>query len=147
MPGNPLPDSVWNRHANPKSGWSRLAVTPILVYALFTRRWRLLGATLLFVLVNPVLFPEPEEPPTEDFMYQVVRAEERWLDEERPLLGWGYPEVLNVASLVGSILAFWSAVRRDARGTVLGTVLLMAGKLGFVRALVTWNRATASDTE
>ena len=143
---NPLPRQFWDRHANPKSGWSRLLATPVLIFALYARKWLLLGLTVLFLAVNPILFPEPDEPPTEDFMYQVVRAEEQYLSEGRPLFGLGYPAVLNVLSAAGSILALWSALRRNVRGTALGTALLMAGKLGFVNALVELYRESEGET-
>lgn len=132
---NPLPETVWRRHSNPKSGWSRLASTPVLVYALYARRWKLLAATVLFVIVNPVLFRPPDEPPETDFMYRGVRGEELWLEEGRPLFGADYPQVLNVFSAVGSIYAFWSAIRRKPLGTLIGTAVLMIAKLGFVRAV------------
>lgn len=131
-----LPADVWDRHANPLSGWTRLAATPVLVYALFTRRWRLLAATIGFLVVNPVLFPAPEEPRSGEFMHDVVRAEEWWVSADRPMFGTGYPEVLNIATTIGAGVALWSAWRRNALGAVVGTITLMAGKLWFVGALV-----------
>lgn len=132
---NPLPETVWNRHSNPRSGWSRLAVTPVFVYALYARRWKLLAVTVVFLVVNPVLFREPEEVPETDFMYRAVRGEELWLEEGRPLFGFDYPAVLNVFSAAGSAYALWSALRRRPVGTAVGTVVLMAAKLGFVKEL------------
>jgi len=138
-----LPDAAWNRHANPLSGWSRLAATPVLFYALYARRWRLFLGTLAFLAVNPVLFPEPES--TEGFMHDVVRAEEWWLGEGRPLFGTGYPEVLNVATTAGTVLALLSAVRRRPLGTLVGTAILIVGKLSFVAALVGAYRHSQAD--
>ena len=131
-----LPADVWDRHSNPLSGWTRLAATPVLVYALFTRRWTLLAATIGFLVVNPVLFPAPEEPRSGAFMHDVVRAEEWWVAADRPMFGTGYPEVINIATTIGAGLALWSAWRRNLLGAVVGTITLMAGKLWFVGALV-----------
>ncbi len=56
-------DWFWTRHANPKSGWSRVPTGAVIVYAVYQRDWRLLTTALLWTLVNPVLFAPPE---TED---------------------------------------------------------------------------------
>ena len=65
---NPFPDRFWDRHSNPKSGWTRLLATPVLVFAIYGRKWLLAGLTVLFIAVNPILFPEPDEAATDDFM-------------------------------------------------------------------------------
>ena len=133
-----LPKSVWNRHANPKSGWSRMLSTPLLMAAIYLRKPRLLLATLVFVVVNPVLFPEPTEEQQSDFMYRVVRAEEAWIDSGRPLVGLEYPQVLNILNGGATAYALYAAVERRPKETAAGTAAAMALKLWFVWALVQW---------
>jgi hypothetical protein len=48
---------------------------PVLLYAVYHRRPRLLAAGIGFLLINPVLFPEPER--TDNWLSEVVLAE-RW---------------------------------------------------------------------
>jgi hypothetical protein len=54
-----LEDRVWARHANPKSGWSRVPTGPLIVHAVYRRDPRLLGAALLWAVVDPLVFPPP----------------------------------------------------------------------------------------
>lgn len=130
-----LPETVWRRHSNPKSGWSRLLSYPLLVLALYTRKAWLLGATLAFVVLNPILFAEPETEP-DDWMYRVVRAEREWTEAGNPLLGLGFPQVLNLLQIPVFCYNVYAAYRRYPVRTVLSTVATMALKLWFVAELV-----------
>jgi carbon monoxide dehydrogenase subunit G len=146
MLGSSLPDGFWNRHSNPKSGWSRMLLMPLLAAAVYARRPRLLLATVAFAVLNPLLFPEPEEPPTGDFMYRVVRAEEAWTREGRPLFGPGYPEVLNGLNVAATLYTVYAAAKRRPAGTVLATAASMGLKLLFVAEVVRWHdRETRGD--
>lgn len=133
-----LPENVWNRHSNPKSGWSRLASYPILVFALYARNWRLFGATAVFVLLNPILFPEPESE-SDEWMSRVVRAEQAWTDAGKPLVGFDFPQVLNLVQIPVFCYNIYAAYRRYPTRTLLATIATMALKLRFVAALVEWH--------
>jgi hypothetical protein len=131
-----LPDAVWDRHANPLSGWSRLLATPVLFAAIYWRRPRLLLATVAFLVLNPVLFSPPDEDAADDFMYRVVRAEEAWDDTGNSVLALTYPQVLNVLNLGAAAYALVAAVRRRPLGTALGCAATMGLKLWYVGELV-----------
>ena len=92
-------DVMWARHSNPKSGWSRLASWPLFVMAVYFRKRWLIVLTILFGIINPVLFSEPENA-EDDWMYRVVQAEKRWLDDGNRLLGLRYPQNLNSIGLL-----------------------------------------------
>ncbi|WP_425492879.1 DUF6653 family protein [Natrinema amylolyticum] len=79
-------DAVWDRHSNPKSEWTRLLAYPVLIAAGFARRWRLVALTGLFLLVNPLLFPEPEST-SDNWMSIVVRAERQGASGETRFSG------------------------------------------------------------
>ncbi|MFC6719508.1 DUF6653 family protein [Natrialbaceae archaeon GCM10025810] len=130
-----LPDEVWARHSNPKSGWTRLLAYPALIYAVYARSWRLLGATLAFLAVNPFVFPEPKTEP-DDWMYRVVRAEQRWSEAGRPFVGVGFPQVINLIQVPVFAYNVYSAVRRRPVRTIVSTAATMALKLWFVDELV-----------
>ena len=55
----------WLRHANPVSVWTRFAVLPLLALAIWSREWigwwslAAVALVLVFMLVNPLLFPPP----------------------------------------------------------------------------------------
>lgn len=116
-----------------------MLITPLLMGSIYLRKPRLLLATLVFVVVNPVLFPEPTEDQQDDFMYRVVRAEEAWTDSGRPLVGLEYPQVLNILNGGATLYAIYSAVKRRPTETVVGTAAAMALKLWFVWTLVRWH--------
>jgi hypothetical protein len=68
----------------------------------------LLGLTLLFLLINPVPFPEPNEE-LDDWMYKVVRVEERWTNDGHRLIGPGYPQIYTNKKLHTSRRTDYSA--------------------------------------
>lgn len=88
-------EQFWTRHSNPKSGWSRVATSPLLVYAVYRRKWRLLAAGLFWVVVDPVLFPPPES--DDAWITRAVLAERWWVrNEENGTVGLSYPNVCNL---------------------------------------------------
>ena len=127
---------LWARHSNPKSGWSRVPIGPILVYALYHRKWMLLAAALLWTAINPILFSSPEN--DDAWMTRAVLAERWWTrEEENRTLGLSYPNVCNIGSLVATVYTLYVAWRRRPVGTALGTGLAVGLKLWWVRELVT----------
>jgi hypothetical protein len=138
-----LPDRVWDRHANPKSGWTRLLAHPVLIAAIYTRKWRLFAAAVAFLVINPVLFSEPESA-EEAWMSRVVRAEQRWTDAGEPLFGIGFPQVLNLVQVPVFCYNLYAAARRRPLGAVLSTAAAMGLKLWFVNELV---KRTENGTE
>jgi hypothetical protein len=139
-----IPDALWRRHANPKSGWSRLLVTPLLLYAVYRRDGRLAAVAVAFTVVNPVLFPPPED--DDAWMTRVVLAERWWVDErEEPVLSGSYPGVLNLLNLPVSAYALLAAYRKHpARAAAAGLASVLL-KLGFVAELVRRYDAAKAD--
>ncbi|WP_321166987.1 DUF6653 family protein [Halopenitus persicus] len=104
-------ETFWNRHSNPKSGWSRMLVSPVLLYAVYQRRWRLAGAVVVFTVVNPVLFGPPAD--DQAWMTRVVLAERWWtMEHGQPVFELSYPNVLNVLNIPVAGYAFIAAYRR-----------------------------------
>ncbi|WP_066413870.1 DUF6653 family protein [Halorubrum aethiopicum] len=130
-----IPDALWKRHANPKSGWSRVLITPLLLYAVYRRSGKLTALALAFTIVNPVLFSPPED--DDAWMTRVVLAERWWVDERgKPVLSRSYPAVLNLINLPVFAYALLAAYRkRPARAALAGLASILL-KLGFVAELV-----------
>ncbi|WP_135302550.1 DUF6653 family protein [Haloarcula amylovorans] len=122
----------WARHANPKSGWTRVAAYPLLVACLYRRDWRGVALTLAFVALNPFLF----SPPADDsaWMTRGVYGERLWMtaDHDR----FDYPGVLNYANGAASLYLLYAALRRRPAETALATALSMALKFWFVAEMV-----------
>jgi hypothetical protein len=122
-----LADAVWQRHANPLSGWSRVVVLPVLMYGIYSRRPRVVAAALGFTLVNPVLFSPPED--ADAWMTRVVLGERMYYrnrEGRRPV------EALNYVNGPLTAAAVYAAYRRRPGRTALFTALSMASKLLFV---------------
>ena len=129
-----LEDAFWTRHANPWSGGTRYAVSPVLTYALYHRNWRLLGLSLAFAAVNPVLFPPPKD--TDGWLSHAVLAERAWLEAGNGTLGTDYPNVLNLLNVQVTLYTLYAAVRRRPVGAAVGTALQMALKTLWVESVI-----------
>lgn len=128
-------EQFWARHSNPKSGWSRVPTGPVLVYAIYHRRWRLLVAGFLWTLLNPVLFPPPED--EEAWMTRAVLAERWWTRiEGNPTVGLSYPNVCNLGSAATTVATILAAWRQRPVGTAVGTTLAVSLKFWWLRVLV-----------
>lgn len=138
-------DVFWNRHSNPWSGWTRLLVSPALLFAIYHRNWRLLAATVGFAVVNPVLFPEPTR--TDDWMTRGVLAERYWFETGHDTFGLSFPTILNTLNVPVSLLAVYAAVRKRPLLTVVGTATAMGLKLWFVDELIAYREARVGDEE
>jgi len=123
--------AFWERHANPASGWSRTVTMPVLLYAVYHRRWRLLVATVAFTLLNPVLFSPPDD--ADAWMTKVVLAERQWRESGDDL---GALQLLNVGNGLATLYAVYAASRRDVGGATVAGALAMTLKFAFVDALV-----------
>ncbi|MFC7136430.1 DUF6653 family protein [Halobaculum litoreum] len=127
-------DTFWERHANPKSGWSRFLSVPLLLLAAYTRDRRVLALALGWTLVNPVAFPRVERGPEVDpaWMTRVVDAERAWLRGETSPGAW---HRLNTVSGPVTAYALYAAYRRRPGRAVAAGAVSMALKLAFVWGL------------
>ena len=139
-------ENMWGRHSNPKSGWSRMAAGFVAVAALYHRKWNLLGLTLLFLIINPVLFPEPSEE-LDDWMYKVVRAEERWTNDGHRLIGLGYPQILNTVSIPIGLYGLYAAYKRKPVSTVVFTLASQGLNQWCLKEIIEYYEAVDSKEE
>ncbi len=128
-------EQFWSRHSNPNSGWTRVPSGALIVYAVYRRNWRLLGAALVWTVINPLLFSPPE---TEDaWMTRAVLAEKWWIREQaNPTVGLDYPNICNTAGALGFVYALYAAWRQSPRGAALGVMASIGLKLWWLRVLV-----------
>jgi hypothetical protein len=128
-------DQFWARHSNPWSGWTRVPSGAVIVYAIYRRNWRLLGAALLWTAMNPFLFSPPKN--KDAWMTRAVLAERWWVrDETNRPVGLGYPNICNTAGALGFIYALYAAWRQSPSGATLGVVASIGLKLWWLRVLV-----------
>jgi hypothetical protein len=129
-----LEDAFWERHSNPKSGWSRTLLTPLFVLACYRRDRRLFLAAVVGAVLNPVAFPPPE-PDTKSWMTRGVRAERWWLETGHDTLDLGWPNVLNVLNLPAFGYALYAGYTRRPVRSALATAVSMALKFGWIELI------------
>jgi hypothetical protein len=129
-----LEATMWARHENPWSGWTRVPAGPALVLAVYLRSKRLLALVLGWTVLNPFVFSPPDED-VDSWMTRGVRAERWWLDRGNGTIGLAWPNLLNVAGAVAFVAAFVAAVARRPRETAVATMLASGLKLAWIEAI------------
>lgn len=139
----------WDRHANPWSVYTRMLALPLLVTAIGARAWvgawalPLTVAVLLWILVNPRLFPPPRS--TTSWASQVVLGERVWMEDSHGRvpghhcraarrLGW-----LSAAGLPFLAWGLWALAPWPV---AFGLVVTMGAKLWFADRMVWLYRDT-----
>ncbi len=126
--------TFWERHSNPKSGWTRALSYPVLMLALYRHDWRTLALTVLFVAVNPILFSKPDPQKVADsWMYKGVLGEQLWIEHGDKS---GYPNLLNRLNVPIFCYGLYSAYRQKPRETAICTALSAGLKFWFVGEMV-----------
>ncbi len=137
-----MSDTVWRRHANPWSVWTRFTCMPLIVLAIWSWGWigwaaiLPIAVTVLWTYLNPRAFPEPAHFDSWASFgvmgerIHIYRPGEVAAHHALPLkwLTWG--------PLVGIIPLIYGLVIRDPWLTILGTVLTMLLKMWFVDRMV-----------
>jgi len=138
-----LPDWFWARHSNPWSGGTRFAAMPLLLYAVYHRRWRLLAAGIGFLLINPILFSAPER--TDNWLSEVVLAERWWYEQGHTTFEPRFPSLINYLSVPTLLGTLYAAIRHRPQLTAVGGLLTICLKVWFVDELVSRYRAAPTD--
>lgn len=142
----------WLRHANPVSVWVRFAVVPLIVLSIWSRRWigprslLPLAASLVFTVVEPLLFPPPRS--TRNWASRGVFGERIWADRNAVEL----PEQFRSTAVPNTTYAFQFAglavlgrglVVFDLRSVVGGLLLVQCAKAWFIDRMVLLFRTMA----
>ena len=142
----------WLRHANPVSVWVRFTVLPLIVLSIWSRRWigprslLPLGASLVFMVVEPLLFPPPRS--TRNWASRGVLGERIWADRNAVDL----PEEFRSTAVPNTTYAFQFAglaalvrglVVFDLRSVVGGLLLVQCAKAWFIDRMVLLFRTMA----
>lgn len=136
-------DAVWQRHANPISGWSRVITLPLLAISIWSRVWldwwTLLPVALiiLWIWINPRLFPEPKS--TNNWMSKGVLGERVWLNRNKVPIPPHHTTValyLNILTGAGVIPFAIGLIQLNIWATVSGLAIIMIGKLWFLDRMV-----------
>ena len=136
-------EEVWQRHANPISGWSRMPVMPLLALAIWSRVWigwwSLLpvGVTIFWIWLNPRAFPVPQS--TNNWMSKGVLGERVWLNRKLIPIPHHHAraaKILAALSGIGIIPFVLGLIQLDVWATVAGVAIIMLSKLWFLDRMV-----------
>ncbi|MBN2517884.1 MAG: hypothetical protein JXB14_03485 [Candidatus Altiarchaeota archaeon] len=95
-------EKFWKRHANPWSGATRMATYPFLLLAIWHHNWYALGIIIIWVVINPLVFPKPKR--MDSWLSKGVLGEEMWTAKWR----WDLSLFLNFLIAVFFLLALYT---------------------------------------
>lgn len=93
----------------------------MLLLGLYRRDRRIVGLTLLYVVINPILFPEPEN--TDAWINRSVLGEQLWLKDGHGVFEATLPGVLNELNTVAYCYGLHGVYKHNPRATALGVDL------------------------
>ena len=128
----PMKNKTWARHSNPLSGWSRVVGFFVMMYAIYIHNWWLLGGVVVFIAVNPLIFPKPKK--QTQWMSRAVLGEQIYTKGK--VLRWDFPTLLNLGNGIFFILGVWGAWYQYWEIAVFGTILSSVFKLWFLDRMV-----------
>ncbi|MCC9601886.1 hypothetical protein LOC67_15095 [Stieleria sp. JC731] len=138
-----MDDLTWQRHANPWSGWTRVATMPLLSIAIWSRVWiqwwALVPITLvaIWIWVNPRLFPPPKS--LDNWMSRGVLGEQIWLGRVQAAIASHHLAVVRATTWiagVGGIVWIVGLITLNLTAAVAGLSISMLGKLWFLDRMV-----------
>ncbi|MEO0645601.1 MAG: DUF6653 family protein [Cyanobacteria bacterium J06650_10] len=138
-----MTDSVWARHANPWSVWTRYMALPVLVMAIWSRVWLGWGAVvpiaiaLIWIWLNPRVFPKPQT--THHWSSKAVLGERVWLTRKQLPIPQHHNPVIaftNMVNAVGFFICLTGLITLSAYLTVFGLSWVILGKTWFLDRMV-----------
>ncbi len=112
-----MDEAAWRRHANPWSGWTRVALGPLLFWAIWSHLaigwWALVpcGVLALLAWINPRAFPPPRDP--DNWMSKGTFGERLWLQRRQRPIPARHARMANIlnsfmgALLLAALIGFW----------------------------------------
>ena len=140
-----LKGDSWMRHANPWSVWTRFAVLPLLILAVWSRDWigwwslAAVVAVLVSMMVNPMLFGEPRS--TRNWASKGVFGEHIWSDRDTvevppQFLTSRVPAVTYTLQAAGLAVLAYGLVELDLLLVVSGLVIVQFAKAWYIDRMV-----------
>jgi hypothetical protein len=136
-----LKRTVFARHSNPWSAWTRWLSTPLVLVPLWTRRRSHAAVIGAWMAANPVIFPRPAD--EHAWSTRAVLGEELWISE-RPR---DSAMAVNAAARLAGVTALFAARRHRAAPAAGATVVTMALLLVYWRLMARYyDRHRSADT-
>ncbi|MEM7178996.1 MAG: DUF6653 family protein [Pseudomonadota bacterium] len=138
-----MSETVWRRHANPWSVYSRFSCLPLLVLAVWSRVWIGWGClvpivlSLLWTWANPRLFAEPARLDT--WASRAVMGERIYLNRGAVPVAAHHRRMVTIltgVSGVGMLVLIHGLYGLDLGATIGGMAVAMMGKVWFCDRMV-----------
>jgi len=94
-------NKFWQKHANPWSGWTRIAIYPFLFLSIWYHNWYGLALLILWTIINPLVFPKPKK--IRYWVSKVVLGEQLYMKK-----GYFQKNFILVLTLLGTISFFYA---------------------------------------
>jgi hypothetical protein len=114
---------TWERHSNPWSVWTRVLTYPLVYVPVWNRSWRQAVCVGGWFLVNPRLFPPPQD--DSSWATRSVLGEQVWTRKAHTDL----PMTISILSAVSFLVALYSAYTQQLWRLVSFGSLALALKL------------------
>lgn len=124
-----LSEKTWERHANPWSGWSRVAIMPVLAAGLYLHNVWILGAVVVWAVINPFIFPKPNS--TNNWMSKGVLGEQLYFKDGKKLRR-DLPTLLNLINIPVFISFLYFGWQQELVPLILSGLLTMTIKFWFI---------------
>src|SRR5262245_385439 len=122
--------TMFARHSNPWSAWSRWASTPLVLVPVWTRRWSHAALIGGWLAVNPLVFPEPVD--DRNWATRAMLGEELWITRRPKDSAW----IISAAASTAAVCALTAARRHQLRIAATATAVQMCLTLAYWEAMV-----------
>jgi hypothetical protein len=120
---------IFRYHSNPWSAWTRLLSVPLVFVPIWTRSWRQGVILGVWLMANPVVFPEPKD--DKAWATRAMLGEEMWI-AKRPL---DWTMALSVGAAAFNLGGVWGAYKRRLLPTAVCTLGQVALLLAYWREM------------
>ena len=124
-----LSEKTWERHANPWSGWTRVLSMPALAIGLYLHNVWILGAVVIWLVVNPMLFPKPKS--VDNWMSKGVLGEQLYYKNGKKLKK-DLPTLLNILNIPVFVAFLYFSWQQEVTTMVFAGLLTMTIKFWFI---------------
>lgn len=124
-----LSEKTWERHANPWSGWTRVLSMPALALGLYLHNFWILGAVVVWLIINPMLFAKPKS--TDNWMSKGVLGEQLYFKDGKKLKK-DLPTLLNMLNILVFIAFIYFGWQQELLTMILAGLLTMTLKFWFI---------------
>lgn len=135
-----LSEKTWMHHSNPWSGWTRVLSMPALAAGLLLHNFWILGVVVVWLVINPVLFPKPKS--IDNWMSKGVLGEQLYFKDGKKFKK-DLPTLLNILNIPVFAMFLYFGWQQELVAMVLSGLLTMIIKFWFIdRMVLTYERST-----